>query len=111
MNDTPGLLPVILILICGFIVISGCFSIPQLGINVDNSDNRSRIIPFYGAVDDESAGTNNTTVDTTAPKEGLTFIDFITIIVVLIAVAYVFIKLLFWILREIKLEDQPPLVP
>ena len=111
MNDTSRLLPVILILICGFILISGCFSIPQLGINVDNSDNRSRIIPFYGVVENETTGVNNTPIELTAPKEGLTVIDFITIIVVLIAVAYVFIKILFWILREIKLEDQPPLVP
>jgi hypothetical protein len=111
MATTSVGISVVLILIFGFSIISGCFSIPQLGITVENIDNRSRIIPFYGLVENETTGRNNTTVEATSPEEELTFWDYIEGILIFIIGTYTFIKIVRWILKNIELEDQPPLVP
>jgi len=112
------MLGIIAALLCGFVLISGCFSIPQLGVKVEDIDNRSRIIPFYGLIENETNGAiqNNSSITdaSTEPvpvKEGLTITDYLIGILIVIVGSYAFLKIVEWILKKIQLEDQPPLVP
>jgi hypothetical protein len=112
------MLGILAVLLCGFILITGCFSIPQLGVKVEDIDNRSRIIPFYGLIENETNGVisenssiSDATTETTTPKEGFTITDYIIGILILLVGSYAFLKIVEWILKKIRLEDQPPLVP
>ena len=103
----------VMILIFGFILSSGC---SELGIHIDETDNRSHAIPFYGETINETTGIpiNDTPpAVVTPPEKGVVsiIIDLSTIIAILAIITYTSIKLIRYVLREIRLEDRPPLNP
>jgi hypothetical protein len=104
------------ILICLFILTSGCFSIPEVGVYVNDQDDRSHIVPFFGEIQttpttpapafDENMSENNTLPETPVkPPDTFPLVPLVLIVTGLIVGSVLFLKFIKIIVDKIRLDD------
>ena len=113
------ILPVVLV--CIFVLTSGCFSIPELGIRVNEEDNRSKIVPFFGEVkndtipapDENATETGrliNESINATTQNVDIgewSIIDWVIALVVMFLIAALILTGIKFLSTQVKLEDSP----